>query len=90
MLQEKSEIGATQGIAPEIESSPSAPAWRKNIIFTELELTEMALAAYEQAIQLAPHEAILHYHKGQVLEHLGRISEAQQAYAEARNLGHAC
>ena len=54
----------------------------------DLELQETALAAYEQAIQLAPRAAILHYHKGQVLKQLGRHAEAQQAYAEARSLGY--
>ncbi len=56
--------------------------------FFDLELQETALAAYEQAIQLAPHEAVLHYHKGQVLGHLGRFADAQQAYEKARHLGY--
>ncbi len=53
----------------------------------DLELKESALVAYEQAIQLAPHEASLHYHKGQVLEQLGRLTEAENAYTQARHLG---
>jgi Flp pilus assembly protein TadD len=53
-----------------------------------LELKETALAAYEQAIQLAPHEATLHYHKGQLLEQLGRSHEAATAYGEANRLGY--
>jgi tetratricopeptide (TPR) repeat protein len=57
-------------------------------IFTMLELKETALAAYEQAIQLAPHEATLHYHKGQLLEQLGRSHEAATAYDEANRLGY--
>lgn len=52
------------------------------------EIQETALAAYEQAIQLAPHEAILHHHKGNVLEQMGRHHEAQAAYNVARNLGY--
>jgi tetratricopeptide (TPR) repeat protein len=57
-------------------------------IFTMLELKETALAAYEQAIQLAPYEATLHYHKGQLLEQLGRSHEAATAYDEANRLGY--
>ncbi|MBE3561653.1 MAG: tetratricopeptide repeat protein [Ktedonobacteraceae bacterium] len=49
---------------------------------------EAALAAYEQAIQLAPHEGILHYYKGVVLESMGRYTEARQAFAEARLHGY--
>ncbi|GCE17981.1 tetratricopeptide repeat protein [Dictyobacter kobayashii] len=56
----------------------------------DLDAQETALSAYEQAIVLAPREAILYYHKGQVLEQLGRIAEAQIAYETARNLGHRC
>lgn len=52
--------------------------------------TEIALCAYEQAITLAPRAAVLHYHKGQVLEQLGRNTEAQTAYAVARHLGYQC
>ncbi|GHO89024.1 hypothetical protein [Dictyobacter formicarum] len=51
---------------------------------------ETALSAYEQAIFLAPREAVLYYHKGQVLEQLGRTTEAKAAYTEARLLGHRC
>lgn len=51
---------------------------------------ETALSAYEQAIFLAPREAVLYYHKGQVLEQMGRTTEAQTAYTEARQLGHQC
>lgn len=49
---------------------------------------ETALAAYEQAIQLAPREGSLRYHKGTVLEQMGRHEEAQHAYEEARHLGY--
>jgi len=55
-------------------------------ILTILEQKETALAAYEQAIQLAPHEATLHYRKGQLLEQLGRSHEAASAYHEANRL----
>ena len=54
------------------------------------DVPETALYAYEQAISLLPRQAVLYYHKGQVLEQLGRDTEAQTAYAEARNLGHRC
>lgn len=56
----------------------------------EIDTTETALSAYEQAITLAPREAVLYYHKGQVLEQLGRNTEAQTAYEAARSLGYAC
>lgn len=52
------------------------------------EFRETALAAYEQAIQLAPHEANLHYHRGQLLEQLGRLTEAVNAFEEADRLGY--
>ena len=52
------------------------------------EQDESALVAYEQAIELAPREATLYYHKGQILEHLGRVAEAESAYEEARSLGY--
>ena len=54
----------------------------------EPEQEESALVAYEQAIELAPREATLYYHKGQILEQLGRVTEAQSAYEEARSLGY--
>jgi hypothetical protein len=54
----------------------------------DLSTEETALTTYEQAIALAPHQAVLHYHKGQILEQLGRTNEAQVAYETARNLGH--
>ena len=63
-------------------------AFNKNKGYNDLEQKESALAAYEQAIELAPREAILHYRKGQVLEQLGRIAEANTAYEEARDLGY--
>jgi tetratricopeptide (TPR) repeat protein len=49
---------------------------------------ETTLAAYEQAIQLAPREAVLYYHKARALEELGRATEAQQTYREAQRLGY--
>jgi tetratricopeptide (TPR) repeat protein len=52
------------------------------------EFKETALAAYEQAIQLTPHEAILHYYKGQLLEQLGRGTEAVTAFEEADRPGY--
>jgi tetratricopeptide (TPR) repeat protein len=51
------------------------------------EFKETALAAYEQAIQLAPYEASLYYHKGQLLVQLGRPREAAMAFEEADRLG---
>ena len=59
-----------------------------NNVLVVPEPEETALAAYEQAIQLAPREAILHYYKGQALEQLGRITEAERAYEDARQLGY--
>lgn len=54
--------------------------------FSDLDAKEAALTAYEEAIQLDPHEPSFYYHKGHVLEQLGRVSEAQRAYAEANRL----
>lgn len=50
------------------------------------ELKETALAAYDQALLLAPHEAILHYHKGLLLTQLGRSTEAARSLEDARVL----
>ena len=49
---------------------------------------EAALAAYEQAIWLAPRAGILHYQRARILEHMGRQGEAQDAYTTARRLGY--
>ncbi len=65
-----------------------APAYAGDTDLYDLEVQETALVAYTQAIQLAPREAVLHYHMGQILEHLGKDLEAHQAYEEARRLGH--
>ncbi len=54
----------------------------------DLDLKEATLAAYEEAILLAPHEAILHLHKGHALEQLGRVFEAERSYEDARRLGY--
>jgi Flp pilus assembly protein TadD len=51
---------------------------------------EAALTTYEQAIELAPRQAVLHYHKGQILEHMGRTREARTAFEIARTLGYQC
>lgn len=53
---------------------------------SDLDAKEAALTAYEEAIQLAPSEPSFYYHKGHVLEQLGRVSEAQRAYTEASRL----
>lgn len=53
---------------------------------SDLDAKEAALTAYEEAIQLDPHEPSFYYHKGHVLEQLGRLSEAQRAYMEADRL----
>jgi Flp pilus assembly protein TadD len=57
-------------------------------VFSDLNLKETMLVAYEQAIQLAPHEAILHLHRGHALEQMGRMVEAKRAYEEAHRLGY--
>ena len=57
-------------------------------ILADLDLQETMLVAYEQAIQLAPHEAIHHLHRGHALEQMGRQDEAQRAYEEAQRLGY--
>jgi tetratricopeptide (TPR) repeat protein len=57
-------------------------------VLADLDLQETMLVAYEQAIQLAPHEAILHLHRGHTLEQMGRQAEAQRAYEEAQRLGY--
>lgn len=50
----------------------------------DLNTKEAALAAYDEAIQLAPQESLFYYHKAHVLEQLGRLAEAQRSYDEAR------
>ncbi len=64
------------------------PSYESNSLMFDLELKEAELAAYEQAIQLAPREAVLHFHKGQVLERLGRLAEAERAFEDAHRLGY--
>ncbi|GAC1467946.1 MAG: hypothetical protein PVS3B1_07280 [Ktedonobacteraceae bacterium] len=64
------------------------PVYDEKGMASDPERDEGALAAYEQAIELAPRAAILHYQKGQVLAQLGRVEEAESAYEEARNLGY--
>jgi len=66
----------------------SYSSYDKDGTISSLEFKETALVAYEQAILLAPYEAILHYHRGQLLEQLGRITEASQSYEEALRLGY--
>lgn len=91
MLQEKLAMGTVQ-LSSTISQSNSRPGFtalfqREVPPLTDLELKKTALLAYEQAIQLAPHVAILRFRRGQVLEQLGRSGEAQQEYGEARRLG---
>ena len=57
-------------------------------ILCNLDCMEATLAAYEQAIQLAPYEASFHYHKAHILEQLGRLAEAKRAYEQAQRLGY--
>ncbi|MBV9616645.1 MAG: hypothetical protein JO011_06080 [Ktedonobacteraceae bacterium] len=57
-------------------------------VFPDLNVKETMLVAYEEAIQLAPHEAILHLHRGHALRQMGRLTEAQGAYEEAHRLGY--
>lgn len=54
----------------------------------DLDAKEAALAAYDEAIQLAPQESLFYYHKAHVLEQLGRLAEAERTYDEARR--HEC
>lgn len=58
-----------------------------NALF-DLKRYEEALAAHEQAIRLDPNYALAYYGKGVALESLGKKTEAQQAYARARQLGY--
>lgn len=76
------------------EYSPSYSLWSTRPSHLEHDLLSKAnnatafLMAYEAAIQLAPREASLHYHKARTLEALGRFSEAAQADKEAQRLGY--
>jgi tetratricopeptide (TPR) repeat protein len=60
---------------------------RRNAL-RQLQRYQEALAAFDQAIQVAPNLAGAYYNKGLVLEHLDRTAEAQQAHAKARQLGY--
>lgn len=89
-MQEQEKITAVEG-NPALslwinEYYMHLPAFDKSNERADPEREESALTAYEQAIKLAPREAILHYHKGQVLEQLGRFTEAERAYEDARSL----
>lgn len=70
------------------QSSLAAIFLHEGGVLAKLDLQETMLVAYEQAIQLAPHEAILHLHRGHALEQMGRQVEAQRAYEEAQRLGY--
>ena len=70
------------------QQSPDPIFLDESNLLYDLDLKEETLAAYEEAIQLAPQEAILHLHKGHALEQLGRLCEAQRSYEEARRLGY--
>jgi len=81
----------------EVEQSRRSAANQKSLatlllhegsVFSDFDLKETMLVAYEQAIQLAPHEGILHLHRGHALEQMGRMVEAQRAYEEAHRLGY--
>jgi hypothetical protein len=71
-------------------SSFFAYIYANTIDLIDLDSTETALSAYEQAIALAPRQGVLYYHKGQVLEQMGRSTEAQTTYEIARSLGYQC
>lgn len=58
--------------------------------FFDLDPQETMLVAYEQAIQLAPYEGLLHARHGHVLEQMGKKAEAQKAYEQAYLLGYDC
>jgi tetratricopeptide (TPR) repeat protein len=49
---------------------------------------EDALQAYDMAIELNPEKGGLWYSKGGVLKTLGRNSEADEAFAKAKDLGY--
>ena len=53
----------------------------------KLQRNEEALEAYEQALHLEPKIAHTWYRKGNVLDRLGRVSDAQICYEQARQLG---
>lgn len=71
---------------PDVPSESSQ--YSSNSRLEDFDRKEAALAAYEEAIQLSPYEASFYQHKGQVLEQLGRLAEAQRAYEEAQRLGY--
>jgi Flp pilus assembly protein TadD len=88
MTEKKQETSASEDLSA-ILGSVDLSALFSGIETTSVDDSgEMALEAYELAIQLAPDEASLHYHKGQVLEQMGRSAEAEQAYADARKKGY--
>ncbi len=68
--------------------SLGTPFLQEGHVLYDLDYKETALAAYEEAILLAPQEAILHLHKGHALEQLGRTYEAERSYEDARRLGY--
>lgn len=57
-------------------------------ILNDFDTKEAALAVYDQAIRLSPQEAVFYQHKGHILERLGRLVEAREAYEAARQLGY--
>jgi Flp pilus assembly protein TadD len=49
---------------------------------------EEALAAFDQAIRLAPNVPQAYHDKGTILDTLGRPAEARQAYDMAQRMGY--
>jgi len=47
-----------------------------------------AIQAYDEAIRLDPEFAYPWFSKGVVLEYLGKVAEANEAYAKAEELGY--
>lgn len=66
-----------------------SPLWaQKFVVFYELKKYDSALEAIEKAIQLEPNTGLFWWGKGSVLKTLGRTSEADAAFAKAKELGY--
>jgi tetratricopeptide (TPR) repeat protein len=61
--------------------------YNKGLTLKMLMRYEEALAAFDQAIRLAPNIPQAYHEKGTVLDTLGRPMEARQAYDMAQRLG---
>ena len=89
-LEESDPVGAEVAYRKVLELSP-APPYEAYVNLGALLCAgegrcEEALSLFDEALQLAPANYILHFNRAVVLEELGRIEEAVQSYGQSLEL----